>query len=281
MMRFRVFMCLMVSIFLSACNNSEDKTSSNKKDTIQYLFLAHTRTEQNPEVIKNIQDIDFSRYQMLWLGGDLAQLSSENQNTLNYLDQVFDLKNKNTFWALGNHDYTSISLIKQTIQKPRYYAQYKNGITVMVLDTQDSLCHITGEQFRLFNNTIDTLSKSSHLVLLHHKLIWLYGNEELENKANELSNAPIDSCSYCINPNNFYQDIYPRLIELKKKGIEVVCVGGDIGFKTQKFEHTTPEDIHFLASGMSFNAEQNYGLVFKHDPGDRTLKWEFKSLDEL
>ncbi len=275
----------LILLGIIGCSDSSKKQASHKSDSnnnaLQYLFLAHTRMEANPKVITSIYNIDFSKYEMLWLGGDMAQLSSESTEVLEHLNGTFELKNPNTLWALGNHDYSDTALVQKFTDKPRFYSTYKNGITLMVWDTQDSLCHITGSQLDLFNEVVDTLNKSSHLIILHHKLIWLYGNDVLENRTDNISNAPIDTCSYCIQPNNFYQDIYPKLVSLNQKDIQVICVGGDIGFKTQTFEHTTPDGIHFLASGMSFNEKVNYGLVFHHDTVEQKLNWTFEALGNL
>lgn len=88
-----------------------------------------------------------------------------------------------------------------------------------------------------FDNVVDTLNKSSHLIILHHKLIWMYNHPDLEAQISIVSNGGLGDCSYCINPNYFYQNIYHQLVEVKQRGIEVLCITGDIGMKTKEFEY--------------------------------------------
>ena len=57
---------------------------------------------------------------------------------------------------------------------------------------------------------------------------------------------------HCINPNNFYEDVYPLLVKVRHRGIEVICIGGDIGAKANEFEYITSDTIYFLASGISY-----------------------------
>jgi hypothetical protein len=122
----------------------------------------------------------------------------------------------------------------------------------LLLDVQDSLSIIAGAQLKLLTDVADTISTSSHLIILHHKFIWMSGHEELEPQISTLSNAQLGSCFYCINPNNFYTEVYPKLIEVKHRRINVICLAGDIGNKVKGFEYSTAEGLYFLASGMSY-----------------------------
>ncbi len=246
-----------------------------------YIHISHTRTNSNPNMDSIVETINFNKFDMLWLGGDLAHLTSENDNTMYHVDSIFNIGNPNTLWSLGNHDYSDLSRISDFTNRPPYYSFYKNGITFLILDTQDSLSNITGAQKLIFENIIDTIQESSHFVILHHKLIWMYGNTSLEPEIPSISNGGLGDCFYCINPNNFYIDIYPRLLEVKQKGIEVICIGGDIGFKVKEFEYITPDTIYFLASGISSGTLDNKALLFQHDIGNRTLTWEYKLIKDL
>ncbi len=215
------------------------------------------------------------------LGGDLANLTSEDNQTMNHADSIFDFNNKTTLWSLGNHDYTDLSRVQEYTQRPPYYSYHKNGITYVILDTQDSLTNIIGEQKKFFNSVVDTIQKSSHLIVLHHKLMWMDKNDALASQAASIANGGLGNCFYCINPNNFYDAIYPQLLKLKKNGIEVVCIAGDIGFKVNQFEYTTPEGIHFLASGIRFGSADNKALLFEHHLKESKLTWKFVPITEL
>jgi hypothetical protein len=218
---------------------------------------------------------------MLWLGGDLAKRTSIDEETLNYVDAIYNLSDVNTLFALGNHDYDNLDLIEEYTNRPSYFAYSNNNICFIVLDTQDSLSNIVGDQLVFFNSVMDTLSESTHLIVLTHKLNWMYSHPVLDSQINSISNGEFGDCFYCLNPNNFYDVIYPRLIEAKQGGIEVLCLAGDIGFKVNNFSFITEEEIYFLASGVATSEENNKALLFKHNMEEQTLTWEFKLLSEL
>jgi hypothetical protein len=199
------------------------------------------------------------------------------------VDSIFNLGDTNTLWSLGNHDYADLDRIQEYTGRPVYYAYHRNGITFLVLDTQDSLSNITGRQKELFQNVADTISESSHLILLHHKLIWMFGDPYLQPQIPYISNAGLgeSTCFSCIHENNFYRDIYPELLQTEDRGVEVICIAGDIGFRTNQFEYLTPEGIQFLASGIEAGRSSNMALRFHHDPGMKELNWEFVPLSSL
>ena len=268
---------LIIPVFIF-CIFSCKKSKTLVPEIKQYLHISHTRTSTNPLVDEVAEKIDYSCFDLLFLGGDLAHLTSEDETTMSYVDSVFDVGNENTLWSLGNHDYTDLARIQNYTNRTPYYAYSKNGITIIVLDTQDSLSNIIGQQKIFFDAVVDTIQFSSHLIVLHHKLIWMYGDNYLESLVSQTSNAEIGNCFYCINPNNFYTDIYPKLLDVQQRGVDVICIGGDIGFNAKSFEYKTAEGISFLASGISFGSTSNKALLFKHNLYKRELTWEFRPL---
>lgn len=227
------------------------------------------------------ENLDYSLYDMLWLGGDLALATSADDLTMQHVDSIFELGTETTLWALGNHDYTDLDRVQGFTGRPPYYAYHRNNITFLVLDTQDSLSNITGQQKELFFKVADTIAESSHLILLHHKLIWMYNDPYLHSQMSYIPNGGYGDCFYCINPNNFYSEIYPELLEVEAKGVEVICIAGDIGFRRNEFEYLTPEGIQYLASGIEAGASNNQALLLNHDPGGGLLSWEFVLLSDL
>jgi len=227
------------------------------------------------------ENIDFNKFDMLWLGGDLAYSTSTDDATMNYVDSKFNIGDSNTLWALGNHDYANLNKVEQYSNRPPFYSIHKDGITIVVLDTQDSLSNIVDSQKIFLMGILDTIQESTHLILLHHKLVWMYGESSLEPQISSISNAGLGSCFNCLNPNNFNAEIYPELVTVKQSGIEVLCVAGDIGSKTNEFEYQTADGIHFLASGINSGGENNKALLFHHDPSLNRLTWEFKLLTHL
>jgi hypothetical protein len=225
--------------------------------------------------------IDFKQFDYLWLGGDLAENSSKDSSSIMYLDTVFDLQSHNTFWSAGNHDYVHSELIRDITSRETFYFVKKNGLMIVVIDTQLDQCHIGGQQKSMLESALKNIAGSTHLILLHHKLIWMYNDEVLEMQIDSVSNAPVGDCIFCIYPNNFNQEIYPMLVEIRSQGIEVICIGGDIGKKTSEFEYVTPEGIHFLASGINANEAGNKALLFEHDRETDQLSWKYVLLTDL
>lgn len=263
--------------------------SSCKKDKVQdsdlidkYIHISHTRSFNNDQMDSDIVKLPLVDYGLVLLGGDLMELTSEEIAVMEYVDDVFDIQNPNTLWTLGNHDYSDLGLISEFTGRNNFYSYHKDGITYMILDSQMDNSKILDEQLEFVDEILDTIAESSHLIILTHHLIWLDDKGHLSTIADSISNAPLSDCWYCINPNNFYEDIYPDLIRLEEKGIEVICIGGDIGFFVNSFEYLTEEGIDFLGSGISYSKqEKNKVLEFVHDLSSRTLIWEYKKVKDL
>lgn len=272
---------LLVIIFLFSCTKDDIIEPTNIIETQTYLHISHTRTSSNPDMDSTVEMVDFSKFDMLWLGGDLTSLTSLDDSTMSHVDSIFDFSSINTLWALGNHDYSNLDRIRDFTNRPPFYSYHKNGITFIVLDTQDSLSNIIGSQKDFFDGIVDTIQESSHLIVLHHKLIWMYGNTDLEPQISSISNGHFGDCFYCINPNNFYSEIYPKLLKVKQKGIEVLCIGGDIGFKVKEFEYVTSDGIYLLASGIYYGTAGNKALLFEHDITNKKLTWNYELITDL
>ncbi|MDA9274887.1 hypothetical protein N9P59_00155, partial [Crocinitomicaceae bacterium] len=134
----------------------------------------------------------------------------------------------------------------------------------------------------MFNNVVDTIQESSHLIVLTHKLIWMYGNNNLEPLVPEISNGQLGNNSWNIFPNNFYNDLYWKLLDLQNAGIQVICIGGDIGINSAVFEHRFDSGIQFLASGVYYNNVQSKkALVFEHTKSKGLLTWEYVNIEDL
>lgn len=266
------FISVLLLVFICSCKQDR---------SINYLHISHTRTNADPKMDSIAERIDYNKFNMLWLGGDLAKATSKNKKTMRYADSIFDFSSTNTLWSLGNHDYNNLKRIEKYTKRPSYYAYHKNDITFIILDTQDSLSNIIGEQKKLFKSVVDTIQNSSHLILLHHKLIWMSNNSELEPKIKKTSNGKQGSCFHCINPNNFYSEIYPELLKVQNKGIKVLCIAGDIGVKSKAFEYKTPDGIYLLASGIDYKDSNNKVLVFTHSIKSKQLSWEFVEISDL
>ncbi|MBL0065138.1 MAG: hypothetical protein IPP38_08965 [Bacteroidetes bacterium] len=278
---FRFTLIILLIPFLGACRKDHTYLTSEDPDLKWYLHLSHTRTDSSPSMDATAEKIHFKNYDMLWLGGDLESETARDSATISFADSIFDLSYPDVLWALGNHDYSDLSMVQATTGRAPFYTYTKNKITFLVLDTQDSMSNFVGAQLNLINAVTDTIQNSTHLILLHHQLIWMYNNPDLENSITSVTNGGFGTCFYCINPNNFYTDVYPKLLSVKQRGIEVICIGGDIGINAKTFEYTTSDGIHFLASGISAGDSGNKALLFQHNVRTHKLTWEYKDLENL
>lgn len=251
---------------------------SCERDSKKYAVISHTRLNDNSGINSAVSGLNLSSYDVLMLGGDMANLSAYDDTILTYLDSVFDVSNSKTLWALGNHDYTNVDLLKAYTEKETYYSYSQNNTLFIVLDTQLDSSRITDDQLRFFESVTDTMKSYKNLIILTHKLIWMRDHEVLEEQIDSVSNGHYGDCSYCIQTNNFYTDIYPKLVKLTTENMNVFCVAGDIGFKVSKFEYDTDEGVVFLATGMNSTSESNWCLEFSNDLDAEKITYSFRDL---
>ncbi len=240
----------------------------------RFLHIAHCYSSQPDRVLQQVEKLDFDCQDLLLLGGDLLLNSSKEKKHLDYLDHKFDLSNPNTLWSVGNHDAQNETQISHFTKRQTYYHYRWKDISFVVLNTELNGGDILGEQLQLLQNVTDTLAHAKYLMILHHKLIWLHGEYSLEVLSKYFSNGPIGECAFCIKKNNFYEKIYPKLVQVERKGINVICLGGDIGKFTNEFEYKTKEGIDFIASGMA-DRNDNKVLQFEYDPLTSVLNWKY------
>ena len=255
------------------------------KEQATYLHVAHTRAYDGSmdRLMPEVSQVDYSQYDLLMLGGDLVFESTGKRETLQYLDSIFKLGDSKTLWTLGNHDYHHHpEWIPETTKRPLSYTFEKYGITYLVLDSQEDNCNTSGQQLNLFQETLKNLkSETTHLIILHHKLLWMLDNGPLQEKVNAISNGGAGGCFHCIPQNDFYEVVYPKLVEVQQKGIQVICIAGDIGAKVSSFEHQTEDGIYFMASGLKEGAKENKVLLFDHDIKNNDLSWKYEDIENL
>jgi predicted phosphodiesterase len=266
-------------------DDSKIKNEQNEA-VFTYLFMAHIYDE-DPIIDKRINKKVLERFDQIWLGGDLTHDSSVDCK-LNYLDSVLGIRNENTHWSFGNHDIISgRERLLEFMNRPlSYYATYINGITLLVFDSNyndNGDCKDVNEQTNFIKTVCDTISKSSHLILMGHHVpwgkidgldVWPFANTSIENRVFQ-----------CDSFGFFKNIIYPELVQVQNKNIQVVSLAGDLGQKQSTFQFKSKEGIYFLANGcLSSNAyntkfaKDNFNdsvLVFKHIPGLDQLTWSF------
>lgn len=260
-----------------SCDSEEELFLEIEPETSSFIYVSHTRLDTNDGIYAPVYDIDFSHFDMTLLGGDLAASSFADEAIKNELDSVFDLKRPQTLWSPGNHDGATVNQWEEATLKNKYHAYSDYDVTFITLDSQDSLSSIVGEQKDFLLQTLDTLQTSSVLIMTH-KLIFMVDHPVMDSQIATVCNAGKGDCYHCHNENNFYDDIYDKILEVKNRGVEVLWVGGDLGFKTAEFQYIDDNGIIFLGNGIGFNREWNKVLLFKKQ-FNSPISYEFVSTD--
>ena len=293
--------CFLLISLWSGCAEPENEKA------FQYLFMGHIYDwNQGNRVDPRLESADFSRFDQVWLGGDICSRTTEEPGTLDYLDSLFDLCSSRTQWTLGNHDllFGHQDRIETYTGRPTFYAAWINGICLVVLNTnyfwyypstpaQDN-CAAKSRQLELIRSVCDTIQQASHLVILHHHallagLITDRGGQQI--KAFN-ANYP-DPAVTCDSASLFTETVYPMLTAVQNKGIQVIMVGGDLGTKAKKFSYRTAEGVVLLGAGLNNSLDPRYApeyvtsfdpdqvLIFHHDPQAGRLDWSFITPEAL
>lgn len=271
-----VLKLFMVSfLFLSCASSVLEKDTIHKEE--QFIYLSHTRHDDNDKVFDKIYNLDLSKYAYILLGGDLAMSSFENDAIIRHLDSIFDLQSKKTLWSIGNHDQTSDDVFFKHTGKSKYGIYQNKDVSFITLNSQDSYSSIVGKQKEFLNNVLDSIS-SEKIIIMTHKLIFMDQHPVMDSQINKICNGKKGDCFYCHNTNNFQKEIYPRLLTLRKKGKKVIWIGGDLGYKVSSFEFIDENGVVFLGNGVWYQKENNKALVF-HNSKD--LTYQFVKIDSL
>ncbi len=271
---------LFVLLIVSGINSFSQKDS-----VLKFIFVPHPRTENKVKqsVLSGIEKIDFSKFDMILLGGDLTYSTSKDRIALAYCDSLFNLGSPNTLWSFGNHDVQSgnRSLIKEYTGRESYYSYYRDNITFLVLDTElnangFSSTFISGNQLQMIKNVCDTISKSGYLIILHSRFMWMINNNYFITKLDSVA-----ASSKSLDTTNFYPDIYPLIKKVKTKGIQVICLGGDKSEINVKY---SPEDsITFYAATMAPEMSDNVNnvLILNYSLKNKTITSEYITLAKI
>lgn len=242
----------------------------SQDSTFKFIFVPHVRSEdqQNQTVNPGIAKIDFSRYSLKMLGGDLAYNTSKSRTTMKYLDSLFDLKNPNTLWSLGNHDIEEgdTNLIKEFTGRPLFYSYARDGITFVVLNTELAANGFTATYIK--SPQLDTLKSvcekvtsadTKFFIVLHSRYMWMIGNSYFTQTMKD----SIAASSKSMTETNWYADIEPLLKNVQAKGIKVIVFGGD---KSKINVTYTKDSITYYAARMenTFSDSVNNCIVINY-----------------
>lgn len=293
------FFLLFALLAIMACAEpSSDKT---------YLFLGHPYRwiGSGDRVDPRVERIPLDQYDQIFLGGDVCARTTGRKETLTYLDQLFRFENGNVHWAWGNHDVEmgNEDWILQTTRRPEFYQVWLDGLVLLVLNTNllqwpnarpsDEFCQRMENQYDMIRNMADTVKAASHVLILHHYCLL---SDELSGYSFGLDTVfnyykPFLKMRCRPDDATFERAVYPLLVKIRNKGVEVILAGGDIGQRAKTFAFQTAEGIWFLGSGINNSADPAYApayvtnfdpdsvLVFRHDVERRKLSWKFYALD--
>ncbi len=287
---------LFVLVLQSACVNKESFEMENPSSVHKYLFLGHIYERENT-IDSRVESADRSGYQQIWLGGDICSETTQEEATLEYLDELFDLSSPNTHWSLGNHDIRNgnESWITNRTGRKTFYATHFNGITLLVLNTRlrsPDDCERMDEQYELIQSVCDTISYSSHLVVLSHDVVWGEIDEAMLQYDFANANAGWIPLT-CITGSNqrFEGIVLPELIRVQERGTSVICIAGDLGQKVSAYEFINDNGILFFGSGITSETDWNQQfptagqrdkvLRCYHDLVNRELTWEFIYVEDI
>ncbi len=263
-----------------------------------YLFTGHTYDwhSYGSKVDKRLVELDKSRFDRIWLGGDICSEAMLNYSTIVYIDSLFDIGAPGNHYALGNHDTRNgnIDWYRELTGRETYYTYEQDGITTILMNTciVPSDCEHLDKQFRMIENVCDTIQNSSHLILImHHALCYNVPGIPSPNLWSHTKFPYWNANCYYRENNSFVGAIYPMLLDVLSRGIEVLCLIGDIGANGKLINLPSDDGVFFLGCGLDNSRytdpdelaqqEKDLLLIFKHDIEKRQLTWSFQDLDSL
>jgi len=239
-----------------------------------------------------VRELDFKAFDLLLLGGDLAPATSRDQDTLELLDRIFDLRSPDTLWTLGNHDYHDAARVRAFTGHRSFYRRDLGGIRFIILDTQLTDGSVRGEQFAFLKESLESCRPDEfrHVVILTHKLIWLWGSADepglkswSDAKAGSwsIANWKFGDCGGCTPRTDFHKTVYPLLAGARRSGLGVYLISGDLGLRARGSAYETREGVLLVGSGIREGDPGAEALLITDAPGETKLRLDFVKLDDL
>jgi hypothetical protein len=201
-----------------------------------------------------------------------------------------------THFAYGNHDARNGNkrfFNAFRLKDNSFYTHSQDALCFLILDTTLNPldCSALEAQYALIQQVCDTISQSSHLLLLMHDSVWdgVPGLPDPKSYANGNQQYWNPDCKS--SDNTFASRIYPMLVAVQKRGVNVICMMGDTGWnKGGAFESV--DGVQFIASGINNSyylkdpelykqQKPDIVYVFTHNIRARSLNWEALELDKL
>lgn len=248
----------------------------------KYIFFGHAYDEFSYD--HRLAQININQYDGIFMGGDILAEASLTTEFLADLDELVDLSDPMTLYALGNHDSRNGNWdwVSEFTKRKTYSVHYADKSVFMVLNTNivPYDCEMLEDQFYMIKTTCDTISTAQNLFLFMHHNIWdrvpgLSPGWTIGHQNCTYWLANCDSVSA-----HFYNVVYPMLVDVKERGIEVFCVFGDLGVPgKEKFNEVSSHGVHFLGSGLYHYSPDDEVLIFENHSGEIEFGWH--NLDSL
>lgn len=297
---------ILILILGLQCSSSEEYPA---QDSERIVVLGHTYRwgTDGKKVDLNVESADYSKYSQKWLLGDICSETVMDPNTINYLDDLFDLSNENTLWSVGNHDIRNgdINLITQKTLKPFHYKIVKNNNAFFVLNTQinhiqfQDSCDYKEKQFNEFDNILDNIIASpqqyQNLFILSHNTVWADLELPLLNY-DLIGNVQSHGMDFkCTFGSQFKPNFGDKLKRIQNLGVQVYCIAGDGGQYEKTFYEVGESGIQYFVTGINnsvtenspqdvidkYNINPDSVLILNHNKTTNSFSAEFIPLKNL
>lgn len=242
-------------IILFSCSNS------HKSEEIEYSFFVagHTYGKAGTKE-KGIYHAFVKKFSLInsheklsfgVLTGDIVRTSSKEEWA--EVDRDLKLLDKDIHYALGNHDYKNLSLIKERFKKT-YYSFNVNKDLHIILDPNIDKWNISGKQIQFLKDLLSNQSEKAEniFVYFHQVLWWSPTNRYAEIRLNSYENRDPDL--------NFWTEVAPLFHGLNN---QVYMFAGDVGASSVSVNYSfhIDKNIHLVSSGMGKGEGDNFLII--------------------
>ncbi len=265
---------------LSACHLQRTVGPTN-----HMVFLGHIyQAGKENRIDQRLESVDFSQFEFILLGGDLCVETTKDQATLVYLDSIFNLAEKQTHWAVGNHDTRNGNLHwihDQTLRPCTYYVD-EGALRLIVVNTPATDCQVLEAQYDLLVEALQIPNGIKQVIIISHHAIWSDHLEAQGIMAHANAKHSIWRATCHADTATFSRALWPLLMKARSDGAEVTWISGDFGQKTSAFSYHT-DGISFLGSGFAagFTEHNDSVLMMNWRPVERSLDWQFMPVDSF
>ena len=294
---------------LVSCQMDDDNSTKNPNSVKQFLVLGHTYqwAADGTKIDLRLEGLDYSSYNGIWLGGDLCSETTQKESTLDYLDDIFDLRNPETLWTLGNHDIRNgnLDFIKNKTHRDLYYSHKIDSVDILVINSVVShpaisdQCEERKVHADYIHDFLDACLQNpkdlKYLLVFSHITIWADIEPYLENieKIGNQAGKYVDF--YCEKSSTFKKEYAPKIFELAEKGVQLIFIAGDGGQYRKTFHHYSSKGIHYYCTGINnsvwatenlekiaeYNTDPDSVLIMNYETSNDSLWGQFVPLSDL